>query len=349
MLAAKLTRPRTLVVEELEDPAPRPGEDVEIRVLAVGICGSDMHMYSTGSIGGIPVERPLVLGHEFSGEIVALRGRCRDANGTELQVGQRVAVDPHVACGGCEWCLQGRPNLCPNHYFYGVFPTHGALRERLWVPGRCCYRVPDGLSSTAAALLEPLGVALHALDLAAPPIGGSAAVLGCGPIGLMIARLCVLSGARVFASEPLPWRRHRAAGLGAEVNNAGEVVDWIAGETGGKGVDVAYEVAWAGSSLEDAVEVAKPGAEVVVVGISADDRLSLSHSVTRRKGLTIRLARRMRHTYARAIELACRTEAGLDLDAWVSHRYQLADTGSAFALNEAYSDGVIKIVIEPTG
>ena len=134
MKAIRLHGAKDLRLDEVEAPAnPSPGE-VRIKVDAVGICGSDLHMYGTGAIGGIVTERPFILGHEFMGTITDT-----DA-ASKLLVGQRVAVDPAVPCGICECCLEGHPNLCPYHRFMGVFPTDGALCEEMRVPTSNCFR-----------------------------------------------------------------------------------------------------------------------------------------------------------------------------------------------------------------
>ena len=145
---------------------PRPGSgEVALNIKTVGVCGSDLHMYETGRIGYTNITEPFILGHEFMGEIVALGPDALDGEQQPLQVGQRVAVEPAVPCWRCELCEHGHPNLCPNHYFYGLFPDDGALRERMLVSARNCFPMPDSLGDDAGPLLETLGVAIHAIDL----------------------------------------------------------------------------------------------------------------------------------------------------------------------------------------
>ncbi|MGC9450080.1 MAG: zinc-dependent alcohol dehydrogenase [Oceanipulchritudo sp.] len=351
MKAARLTAAKEISLAEVPDPGlPEPGE-VLIEVLSVGICGSDLHMYETGRIGGLRVEKPLIQGHEFSGRILATgQGACGES-GKVLAQGMRVAVDPHVACGECEQCREGNPNLCPHHYFHGVPPTDGALCQRMRLPARNCHPVPESMSNATAALLEPLGVSLHAADLGRIRVGDTVAVIGCGPIGILIARLALLSGASlVRAFDLLEWRVRFAAewGIAAHRVHGNEAVEIIREETRGRGVDVAIEAAWSDHSVQQSVEMARPGGRVVIVGIPNDDRFTMCHSEARRKGLTIRMARRMKHTYPRATSLAVGNPPALPLDEMVTHVYPLDQAPQAFADTAGYRNGLLKALVEIT-
>jgi L-iditol 2-dehydrogenase len=188
------------------------------------------------------------------------------------------------------------------------------------------------LDDVQAAMLEPLGVALHATDLAKVRVGHRVAILGAGPIGLLLVQTVRLAGAReVWVEDPLPWRREFARQLGATV-----------GGDGGE-VDVAIEAAWGGTAIERAVALARPGGRVVLVGIPSEDRCAFSHSVARRKGLTVVFSRRMKHTYPRAIQLA--VSGAVDLRSLVTHRFDLAEAPAAFELCANYRDQVLKAVV----
>ncbi|MEX2542053.1 MAG: alcohol dehydrogenase catalytic domain-containing protein [Trueperaceae bacterium] len=348
MIAARLYGPADLRIDEIPMVGgPGPGE-VAIRVTAVGICGSDLHTYNEGRIGTTRVETPLVLGHEFGGTVSAVGDSPISGSGERLSPGMRVAVDPHVPCRQCEMCQRGHPNLCPHHKFYGVWPHDGALVETMVCDAQSCFPVPDSLSDVDAALLEPLGVALHAVDLGKIRVGDTVTVLGCGPIGLLVAQLARLAGAAtVLAFDPLDWRAEEAVHWGASGGIDGSGADAAAAvgeQTRGRGADVVFEVAWAGASVQSAVEAARPGGRVVLVGIPEDDRLELQHSTARRKGLTLSFARRMKHTYPRAIGLA---DGQLELERLVTHRFPLERASEGFAMNAGYRDGVMKAVILP--
>ncbi|HVM62025.1 MAG TPA: alcohol dehydrogenase catalytic domain-containing protein [Verrucomicrobiae bacterium] len=327
MLAARFYGPRDVRVE----PVPLPGQpgpgDVLLRVTATGICGSDLHTFTDGRIGDTVPKSPIVLGHEFAAVIEAF------GSGVEhLRVGTRVAVDPAHPCHHCDLCDAGHPNLCRRLHFCGLYPDDGSLREFMIVPARTCFPVPDSIDDESAAMLEPLGVALHATDLAKIRVGDRVAVLGAGPIGLLLIQTAKLAGAaEIFVRDPLAWRLALAMKLGAKPLP-------VRAE-----VDVAIEAAWGGNAIEQAIELARPGGRVVLVGIPSEDRCAFQHSPARRKGLTIMFSRRMKHTYPRAISLV--VSGKVDVRSLVTHRFPLQDAAEALALNAAYKDKVVKVIV----
>ncbi len=347
MQAARLHGPLDLRVERVpKPPAPGPGQ-VLLRVKATGICGSDLHSFQDARIGDTQIRAPLILGHEFAGVVEAVGADSLDGNFEPLKLGTRVAVDPAQPCGRCEFCEKGHPNLCRRLHFCGNFPDGGSLCEWMLMPSRSCFPVPSTITDTTAALLEPLGVALHAVDLGRVGVGHNAAILGAGPIGLLLLQVARLAGADpIYVTDPLPWRLELARDwAGVPVPSASnDPVEAIKRETGGRGVDVVFEAAWGGETVGQAAEIARLGGRLVLVGIPSDDRLQVKHSTVRRKGLTIMMSRRMKHAYPRAIHLV---ERGLvTFGGLVSHRFPLAKADEAFRLNHAYENGVIKIMIE---
>jgi L-iditol 2-dehydrogenase len=317
-------------IHDEDRPAAAAGSSL-IRVTAVGLCGSDLHWFTDGGIGDAKLgDRPLVLGHELAGVVA----------GGPLD-GRRVAVDPAIPCFACEPCLAGNHNLCLRMTFAGHGDCDGGLREYLVWPDRRLHPIPDAVSDAGGAVLEPLGVALHAFDLGHVPVASSVAVVGCGPIGLLMVQVARASGARsVLAVDPLPHRRAAAAALGADA----ALTPAQAGEAAQAGqADVAFEAAGADDAVDTAMRLARPGARVVLAGIPDDDSTTFSASLARRKGLTLVLVRRMKEMYPRAISLAQR---GLvDLDAVVSASYPLAEAGTA--LTEAAARTGLKIVVAP--
>jgi L-iditol 2-dehydrogenase len=347
MLAARLHGLRDLRVEQVPHPGPPGPGDVLLRVRVTGICGSDLHSYQDGRIGDTPVSGPLVLGHEFSARVEAVGTEALDGNFEPLQPGMRVAVDPAQPCARCDLCEQGHPNLCRRLHFCGNYPDGGSLCEWMHMPAHSCFPVPDSVDDDQAALLEPLGVAIHAVDLAKVRVGQSAAVIGAGPIGLLILQMLKIAGADpIFVTEKLPWRLRRASDYGGVPieHEAGKSVSRITSETAGRGVNVVIEAAWGDRSLEEGAEMACLGGRLIVVGISGEDRFDMKQSTARRKGLTILMSRRMKHTYPRAIRLV--SEGRIDLLGLVSHRFPLHQVAEAFRLNAAYQDNVVKALVK---
>jgi L-iditol 2-dehydrogenase len=341
---ARLHGIRDLQVEEGPDPGPPGPGEARIRITAVGICGSDLHYYREGALGEARPVAPLILGHEFAARVEAV------GPGVSLPVGARVAVEPGRSCGRCELCERGHPNLCPAVQFCASPPVDGALQEFMRYPASLLFSLPEALSDADGAMLEPLGVGLHALRLAKLRPGETVAVLGGGCIGLLLVQLCRVAGAsRIFVTEPLPHRRAAAAAFGATDTldpSEEDAPRAIAQATGGRGVDVALEAAGAAETPSQAVAVTRPGGVVVLVGIPSDDRLVISHAAGRRKGLTIKFARRAAHTYPRAVALAA--GGAVDLRAYVTHRFPMDAAAQAFHIADTYADGALKVVVDVT-
>ncbi|GAA2725528.1 zinc-dependent alcohol dehydrogenase [Cellulomonas aerilata] len=322
-------------VGEAPDPVPGDGQSL-VRVTAVGLCGSDLHWFGEGGIGDAQLTDPLVLGHEMAGVV---QGGEHD--------GRRVAIDPAWPCGHCEDCLDGNRNLCRTVRFAGHGTNDGGLRELMAWPDHLLHPVPATLTDADVAMLEPLGVALHAHDLARPRAAETVAVVGCGPIGLCLVQLARITGAaQVVAVEPLEHRRAAAASMGADVvldpADPGALAALLEA-TGGRGVDVAFEVAGNDAAVAFAVHAAAPGAQVILAGIPGQDTTAFPAAVARRKGLTLKLSRRMKEMYPRTTRLV---ERGLvDVRSVVSHTYGLDEVAEAFRVADARVG--LKVVVEP--
>ena len=330
MRAARLYAVGDLRVGEEPEPAAGAGMSL-VRVTAVGICGSDLHWWDEGAIGDATLVHPLVLGHEGAGVI---------AEGPRR--GERVAIDPAITCGTCRACRDGYANLCYRIRFAGHGETDGMMRELMAWPADLLHPLPDTVTDADGALLEPLGVAIHSVNLGHLPFAGTASVVGCGPIGLLLIGVLKAAGASsVLAVEPLAHRRAAASGYGADLVADPGAMDLR--ELTGAGVDVAFEAAGSDEAVRVAVESVRPGGRVVLAGIPGDDAIRFQASVARRKGLTIAMVRRMNHVYPRAISLAAR--GVVDLGALVSRRAGLGEVKEAFG--EAARRTGLKVLIEP--
>ena len=328
MRTARLHAVGDLRVADEPMPDAAPGMSL-VQVTAVGICGSDLHWWDEGAIGDAKLTHPLVLGHEGAGVI---------AEGP--RAGQRVAIDPAIPCETCRACRDGYRNLCYRLKFSGHGDTDGMMREFMAWPTTALHPLSDRVSDADGAMLEPLGVAIHSVDLGHLPFGGTASVIGCGPIGLLLIEVLKVAGASsVLAVEPLAHRREAAERLGAD-----EVADPAAfDEALRAGVDVAFEAAGNNEGVELAMASVRPGGRVVLVGIPGDDVIRFGASLARRKGLTIAMVRRMNEVYPRAISLA---ERGVvDLGSVVTSRTGLGEIPAAFGA-AARRTG-LKAIIEP--
>ena len=339
MRAARLHAVGDLRVADEPVPSAGPGMSL-VRVTAVGICGSDLHWWDEGAIGDAKLTHPLVLGHEGAGVI---------AEGPRS--GERVAIDPAIPCETCRACRDGYRNLCYRLQFSGHGETDGMMREFMAWPTSALHPLPDRVSDADGAMLEPLGVAIHSVDLGHLPFAGTASVIGCGPIGLLLIQVLKAAGASsVLAVEPLAHRREAAARLGADqvadsaAVPAGGLTEAI-GDIGGMGdgVDVAFEAAGNDEGVELAMASVRPGGRVVLAGIPGDDLIRFGASLARRKGLTIAMVRRMNEVYPRAISLA---ERGVvDLGSVVTSRSGLGEIPEAFG--DASRRTGLKAIIEP--
>ncbi len=306
-------------LEDLPDPEVPEGYTL-VRVTDVGLCGSDLHWFGEGGIGDATLTRPTIPGHEFAG--IGASG--------ELD-GVPVAVDPAIPCGRCEMCELGHRNLCANILFAGHSTLDGGLAELIAWPTPLLHPLPEGMTGADGAMLEPLGVALHAWDLAHTRVGDTITVVGCGPIGLLTIQLAKATGAgRVIAVEPRQHRREAAARYGADVVlDVGEAREAATWHRWGLGADVVFEIAGTDDAIDIAVTAVRPGGRVVLAGIPDGDRSSFPAHVARRKGLSLVMVRRMKEMYPRTIRLV---EQGLvDVRSMVTERVPLEDVAGGFA------------------
>lgn len=343
MRAARLLKPYEFLLTEEEIPTPRPGEAL-IESRSVGLCASDIHYYKHGGIGDVRPTEPIILGHEPMGRIVSV-----GEGASEDWIGKRVAVEPGIPCFHCEHCHRGNHNLCPNVRFFGSPPVDGAFRERFCHPVSLVEVLPDSVSDEMGAMLEPLGVAVHAVDLLSPKTAQSAVVVGCGTIGLCLIAVLRASGVSpIYAVDPLGYRTTLAGRMGADkvfAELGAEAVQDLLSETGGRGCDLAFEAAGCASAHEPTLRMAAIGGKVMIVGISSDNRIAFEEGMARRKGLTIYMCRRSRNTLRRSIQLMA---SGLvDLSPLVTHHFTLDRIAEAFDAAANYRDGVVKAVVHP--
>jgi len=325
-------------ISEYDPPAPGQDETM-VDVAAVGVCGSDLHYYKDGGIGSAKIRSPFIPGHEFSAVAT------EDVPEKNIAQGELVAIDPASPCHSCEWCLRGYHNLCPNVKFLGAPPNHGAMTSALPVPISTMIKLPDGLTAEQGAMLEPLGVCIHAIDLAKPRLMESIAVLGCGGIGLGIIQLLIRTGCHhIIAIDPQQHRAEKALAVGANV--VGASIETVNDATDLRGCDLVIEATNSPDGMSDAFMSAAIGGRVILVGIPDGDTYStISAAQARRRGLDVRFSRRMGDVYDRAIDLVHQSQ--IDVDTLITHRFSVDDSAQAFELQANNAPDIIKSMILP--
>ena len=343
MKAAVLVRPGEIELREL--PIPSTGDrEALVRVRAVGLCGSDVHYYQHGKIGPYVVEKPIILGHEAAGEVVAVGREVRG-----LRVGQRVAIEPGATCGICAYCKSGRYNLCPEVRFLATPPVDGAFCEYIAVREDWLHPVPEDMSFERAALVEPLSVGLHAVRRGEVGTGDTVVIVGMGPIGMFTLLAARKAGAaRIIGIDLEPFRLERALRMGATdvVNprdgDAGEAVRRL---TGGRMADVAVETAGSGRAVQTALRLVRRGGKVVLVGLPQEEETPLGVPYIVDNEIDIRGVFRYHNTYPTGV--AIMAERGVDLEPVITDRMTLEETPLAFEKAIREKHRTLKIVITP--
>jgi L-iditol 2-dehydrogenase len=333
MLTAHLTGVRQFTLVEQETPEPAPGQ-LQVRVSAVGICGSDMHSYSEGGVGDTPCRYPMVLGHEPAGVVLKV-----GAGVTGWQPGDYGALEPAIFCYHCEFCLRGQHNLCSNLRFMSTSEEPGFFREVVNVPAHNILPVSKDVTVEEASLMEPLAVVLHTLRLGSFRAGESALVIGAGPIGLLTIAVLKLFGAkRVYAVEPLAHRREMALAMGATMATGPS-------DPGIRNLkaEIAFDCAAKDVSVNACISAVKPGGRVVVTGIHAEHQVPFDIHVMRRNEISVFAVRRSNNESEDARDLL---QDHIKLFApLITHKRKLSEIGAAFDLLECYGDGVGKMLI----
>jgi L-iditol 2-dehydrogenase len=343
MQVAELTGLRHFDVVDRPLADPGPGE-LQVRVSAIGICGSDMHAYSEGSVGESPCQYPMVIGHEPSGVVVKT-----GVGVTGFSPGDRGSLEPALYCYHCENCIRGRHNICANLRFMSSGIEPGYFREYVNIPVTNFVPIPADMSLEQAALVEPISIALHSMVFTQLKLKETVCVFGAGPIGLLTIAVLKLSGAgRVWAVEPLAHRRELARLMGADAvidPNAVDPAQQVMQDTGKRGVDVVIDCASKHDMINQCIRALSHGGRVVLTGIPADNQIAVNIHQFRNKEATIFNVRRSNHESHVGVELL-RDHPKL-FAPLVTHNRPLDQINQAFTLNENYEDGVGKLLLRP--
>jgi len=343
MKAAVLTGIRQMEVRDVRDPQIEKDTDVLLKIEKVGVCGSDVHYYETGRIGSQVVQFPYIVGHECAATVADVGRAVRS-----VKAGEQIVVEPAVSCHQCDQCRQGRENTCFHLRFLGTpGQGDGCLSQYIAMPEECCLPTHGAITIEQGVLCEPLAIAVYAVKQSRLPDGADVAVLGAGPIGLSCMVSAGAEGVRAcYMTEKIDARCEVARGGGATwVGNPSEqdVVAAILDQQP-LGMDVVYECAGQQETIDQAVELLKPGGKLMLIGIPREERVAFSIDQIRRKEITIINVRRQNGCTQAAINSIA--DGRINVDFMVTHRFGLDRAKDAFDLVAGYRDGVVKAMIE---
>lgn len=324
-------------LEEKEKPSLKKGE-VLIRVKSTGICGTDLMIYK----GKFPRSRPpLVLGHEFAGEIVTTNETPSD-----VKAGDSVVVNPLIFCGHCVSCKMGFPHVCTNLRLIGV-DVDGSFAEFVRASWEKVYRIPSGFPFQTAALVEPTAVALHAVARSGCKVGDHAVVLGAGPIGLLIAMVAKTAGAsKVIVTEVLKHRLELAEKLGFDVIDSArdEACSEVLRKTSNRGVDIVFETAAVSQTASQLISLIRPRGRILIVGLYKESPSVDLLSINFKEGEIMGSRVYSDADFEKAVDLV--TSGRLNVDPLITDRLNLEDIKDGFELLER-GEGIMKVVLSP--
>ncbi len=341
MKAAYLVSSQKIEMRDIAEPSVKPGT-VKLKMGVCGVCGSDVHFFEHGRIGDFVVKYPFILGHEGSGTVVEVGEGV-----THLKVGDRVAIEPGIPCGHCEFCFKGLYHLCPDVQFFAAPPVDGCLMDYVVHPAEWCFKLPDNMSLAEGALVEPAAVGINGAVKGGVSLGDDVLVFGAGCIGLVTLTACQAYGAtRVIVVDIVDKRLETAREMGAiTINSAKEdVVAKVMELTGGKGVPVVIDCVGANQTVLQGIDALKPAGTFVLVGLAAQTLNNITPGSLVFKNLTLKTVHRYHNMYPTTI--AAISAGKLNLSKIVSNVYKFEDTHKAFAETVADKENIVKSVIE---
>ena len=341
------TRPMAFVtapgkIEFREVPLPPVGPtDVQIKVRATTLCGSDLHIFR----GLHPaVQLPIPVGHEIAGEVVHVGTAV-----SKVKVGDRVTVEPVIVCGSCHFCQRGDYHLCANISFQ-YRAGQGGLTTDFIASEQWVHLLPDSVSDLSGALIEPLSVAVHAVGLSGLEIGEDVGIFGAGAIGLFILQVVKAAGAgRIFITDIRDSRLDVAKALGATAVLNGmnvNVVEEITSHTNGLGVQRTFEAVGLEATLIQSLHSLRKGGHAVLVGLFEKNQISIPANIFVQKEISLTGSQGYHWDFQRAISLV---EAGnINLESMVTHQFSLEKTQQAFEILEDPAQNSVKVAVQPS-
>jgi L-iditol 2-dehydrogenase len=342
MKAAVLKGIRKFEINEIVKPEIVDERDVLIKIKTVGVCGSDIHYYTTGRIGSQIIQFPFTIGHEAAGIIEETGSKV-----TRVKPGQRIAIDPTVACGQCDQCLAGREHTCRKLLFLGCpDQLEGCLSEYIVISEKCCYPLIDSMTFEQAALSEPLAIGVYSVERSAPRKTDNVAILGSGPIGMSVFyMLSTIEVGDIYITDKIDYRLQAAKNLNPKWTGNPDKVDVVKEIFAIEPLmlDIVYECSGNPEAIAQGIKLLKPGGKLIIVGIPEVDEIPFPVHELRRKEITIINIRRQVHCTQKAIDLIALKK--INIDSMATHRFTLYEAQAAFDLVANYRDGVMKAMI----
>jgi L-iditol 2-dehydrogenase len=334
-----------------ERPVPQPkAHEVLVKIHSVGVCGSDVHYFTHGRIGGFVVREPMILGHEAAGVVAAVgEGVSR------LKAGDRGALEPGYTCRQCLYCKSGHYNLCPDVVFMATPPIDGAFCDYVAWPADFCFPLPDSMTFDDGAMMEPLSVGLWAAHRGAVKPGDAVAVFGSGPIGLLTLQAAHVAGATtLIAVDVEDSRLAHARRLGAthvindrdrtalaQIRQITSALSGFAPEY--SGADITFETAGAVPTTRNALAATRPGGVAVLVGLPPDPLVELDIVSAASKEIDIRGQFRYANRYPAALALA--SSGRVDVASLVTHRFPLEQAKAALEFADTHKREALKVMV----
>ena len=343
MKAMMLTRIRQMEMKEVPEPEITRPNDVKIKMLVLGICGSDIHYYTQGQIGSQKVEYPFPVGHEGAGIVIETGSAV-----TRVKKGDKIAIEPAMPCWECDQCLAGRHHTCRKLRFLGCpGQADGCLTEYIVMPESSCFPLAENLSPDHGSISEPMAIGIYAVKKSGGVAGQKIGILGFGPIGMSVMLATKAENASAFyitdkIDERLSIGLKEGATLTGNPLNE-DIVKKIL-QTENLGLDIVFECCGKQEALDQAVDLLKPGGKLIVVGIPEFARWSLNVENTRRKEISLQFIRRQVDCVETALELMAKGK--IKIDNMITHRFPFSATKEAFDLVASYGDGVMKAMID---
>lgn len=343
MKALFLDKQDSLSLRDASLPQELGANDVRIKIANVGICGSDVHYYLHGKIGGFVVNEPMVLGHEASGTITEIGSAVKN-----LKVGDRVCMEPGIPDYASSQTLQGMYNLDPDVRFWATPPIHGCLRESIVHPANLTFKLPDNVSFEEGALVEPLAIGVHSVKKARVSPGDTALVLGAGTIGLVTALAAIAGGcSHVIVAdakqEKLDFiRKNYDARISTFNITSGDLKEYVY-QQNPQGVNIVFEASGAPRAILSTTSFLAPGGKVVLIGMPQEPA-PIDIVEAQCKEIEFLTIFRYANVYDRAIKYIASGQ--INVKPLITHRYELKDVVKAFEFASTMPGDAIKIMVK---